>query len=78
MHTYIVNMYPNKKHTKILKLLSISNRYVVSYKITKYGNYLGPGPTISGQQDGVQNSEIVPYIKLICSKNPIAAKEKSN
>ena len=47
------------------------------YKICTYLHnkkyvYLGPGPTISGQEDGVQNSEMVPYIKLMCSKNPMA------
>ena len=35
-------------------------------------SYLGPGPTISGQMERVQNSEIVPYIRFMCSKNPIA------
>ena len=34
--------------------------------------YLGPGPTISGHMESVQNSEMVPYIRLMCSKNPIA------
>ena len=56
---------------------TIFSNYVAFSEYINF-NYLGPGPTISGQQDGVQNSEIVPYIKLICSKNPIAAKEKSN
>ena len=35
-------------------------------------SYLGPGPTISGQVLWVQYSDTVPYIKLTCSKNPMA------
>ena len=35
--------------------------------------YLGPGPTISGQEVRLQNSETVPYSRLMCSKKPMAA-----
>jgi len=34
--------------------------------------YLSPGPVISGHPDMVQNSEMVPYTRLIWSKNAIA------
>ena len=36
--------------------------------------HLGPGPVISGQEVRLQNSDTVPYSRLMCSKNPMAAK----
>jgi len=35
--------------------------------------YLIQGPVISGQLVDVQNSDIVPYVKLTCSNSAIAA-----
>jgi hypothetical protein len=40
--------------------------------------YLSPGPVISGQPDIVQNSEMVPYTRLIWSKNAIAERTNQN
>lgn len=39
---------------------------------TNYNTYRLHGPLISGHPDIEQNSEMVPYSRLICSKKAIA------